>query len=248
MTSPSAEASAATSADPHTGPAADIVLLPGLWLPGSAWADVAALLAELGHRPVVPVLPGVDDGSTSATLDDQLAAVLTAVDAADRPVVVGHSAASTLAWLAADRRPEAVRRVVMIGGFADSDGGVYAELFPIVDGVMSFPGWEPFEGPDADDLDAATRVAFAESAVPVPEGVASGVVRLSDERRFAVPVTLVCPEFSPDDARAWVAAGDLPELARVRALSYVDLDSGHWPMLSGPDALARLLDRVLRDG
>jgi pimeloyl-ACP methyl ester carboxylesterase len=240
MTSPS------TGRD--TGPDADIVLLPGLWLPGSAWADVAARLRDLGHRPVVPSLPGVDDGSTSATLDHQLAAALAAVDAADQPVVVGHSAASTLAWLTADRRPEAVRRVVMVGGFPDPDGSAYADLFPIIDGVMPFPGWEPFEGPDADDLDDAARTAFTRSAVPVPHGVARGVVRLTDERRFGVPVTLVCPEFSPDDARAWVAAGDLPELARVRSLSYVDLDSGHWPMTSRPDDFARLLDEVVRDG
>lgn len=222
----------------------DIVLLPGLWLRGSVWEEVGAHLTGLGHRPLVPSLPGVDVGSTSATLEDQLAAVLTVVDTARAPVVVGHSAASTLAWMVADRRPDSVRRVVMIGGFPESDGSRYADFFPVTEGVMPFPGWEPFEGPDAADLDGDARAAFLDSAVPVPQGVAHGVVRLADERRFTVPVTLVCPEFSPDEARAWVAAGDLPELARVTELSYVDLDSGHWPMISCPDRLAPLLARV----
>ena len=84
--------------------------------------------ATSSGRPVcaiVPALPGADDGRATATLDDQLAAVLAAVDAADAPVVVGHSAASTLAWLAADRRPVAVARVVMIGGWPSSDGSAY---------------------------------------------------------------------------------------------------------------------------
>jgi pimeloyl-ACP methyl ester carboxylesterase len=226
----------------------DIVLLAGLWLPGNVWDRVAAELAGLGHRPLVPPLPGVDDSSTAADLDDQLDAVLTAVDATENPVLVGHSAASTLAWLAADRRPDQIRRVVMVGGFPESDGSTYADLFPMVDGAMPFPGWEPFAGPDAADLDEAARNDLAKAAIPVPESVAHGVVRLADEGRFAVPVTLVCPEFDPDDARGWVAAGEVPELAAVLDLSYVNIDSGHWPMITRPIALARLLDVIMREG
>lgn len=56
-----------------------------------------------------------------------------------------------------------------------------------------------------------------------------------------MPVVLVCPEFSPAQARAWIAAGDVPELAAARHVSYLDLDSGHWPMVSRPDELARVL-------
>jgi pimeloyl-ACP methyl ester carboxylesterase len=187
-------------------------------------------------------LPGQGDGDGSATLEDQVAAVLAAVDAAaGSPWVVGHSAAATLAWLAADARPERVAGVALVGGFPTPDGGRYADFFPVTDGAMPFPGWEPFDGPDAADLDDDARRAFAARAVPVPEGVAHGVVHLGDERRYDVPVVLVCPEFSPDDARAWVASGDVPELARATRLSYVDLDSGHWPMLTAPAELARVL-------
>jgi pimeloyl-ACP methyl ester carboxylesterase len=225
----------------------DIVLLAGLWLPGSVWEPVATQLASLGYRPIVPALPGVGDRSTAADLDDQLTTVLAAVDGADRPIVVGHSAAATLAWLAADRRPDQVRGLVLVGGFPESDGSSYADLFPVSDGAMPFPGWGPFEGPDADDLDDAARTALAAAAVPVPEGVARGVVHLTDERRFTVPVTLVCPEFSPEDAQSWVAAGEIPELARVAALSYVDINSGHWPMITRPNELARILDTVSRE-
>lgn len=221
-------------------PARDLVLLPGLWLTGDAWAATAAELTRLGHRPLVPPVPGVDDGATTATLEDQLAAVLAAVDAADRPVVVGHSAAATLAWLAADRRPADVARVVLVGGWPGADGSSYADFFPVVGDVMPFPGWEPFEGGDAADLDAAARARFAAATVPVPAAVAQGTVRYTDERRHAVPVTLVCPEFSPDEARSWLADGELPELERA-TLSYVDLDSGHWPMSTRPVELAQAL-------
>jgi pimeloyl-ACP methyl ester carboxylesterase len=220
----------------------DILLIAGLWLDGSAWDDVVPALEELGHRAVPLTLPGQGDGAASATLDDQVAAVLAAVDAASgRPMVVGHSAACTLAWLAADARPERVAKVALIGGFPTPDGQPYADFFPAEGGAVAFPGWGPFEGADAADLDEQARQAIAARTVPVPEAVAKGTVRLTDERRYDVPVVVVCPEFTPDQAREWIAAGDVPELARAKHVEFVDIDSGHWPMHTRPAVLARLL-------
>jgi pimeloyl-ACP methyl ester carboxylesterase len=220
----------------------EILLIAGLWLDGSAWNDVASALEPLGHHPVPLTLPGQGDGSAYATLDDHVAAVLAAVDSApEKPMVVGHSAACTLAWLAADARPERVAEIVLIGGFPATDGQPYADFFELKDGVMPFPGWGPFEGPDSADLDEDARRAFASAAIPVPEGVAAGVVRLADERRFDVPVVVVCPEFTPAQAQEWIDAGDVPELAKARHIDFVDIDSGHWPMVTKPIELARLL-------
>jgi pimeloyl-ACP methyl ester carboxylesterase len=209
---------------------------------------VVGPLRELGHHPRPLTLPGQGDGRIDATLDDQVAAVLAAVDsAAGRPLVVGHSAAATRAWLAADARPEKVAGVALIGGWPSADGEPYADFFETVDGVMPFPGWGPFEGPDSADLDEETRRRFAAAAIPVPEGVTKGLVRLADERRYGVPVVLVCPEFSPAQVKEWIAAGELPELARVEHLELVDIDSGHWPMLTEPAELARLLATAATD-
>jgi pimeloyl-ACP methyl ester carboxylesterase len=220
----------------------DIVLIAGLWLPGSIWREVASELDSLGHRAVPVTLPGQGAGSADATLDDQVAAVLAEVDAADgRPMVVGHSAACTLAWLAADARPDRVATVVLIGGFPAADGQPYADFFPVTDGAVPFPGWGPFEGPDAADLDDAARARIEAAAIAVPEAVAKGLVRLADPRRYDVPVVLVCPEFTPAQAREWIEGGDVPELAQAKRLDYVDIDSGHWPMVSRPTELARLL-------
>jgi len=220
----------------------DILLIAGLWLDASAWDDVVPALEELGHRPVPLMLPGQGDGDTSATLDDQVAAVLAAVDSTSgKPMVVGHSAACTLAWLAADARPQKVASVALIGGFPSADGESYADFFEPAEGLMPFPGWGAFEGPDSDDLDEEARRSFTAAAIPVPEGVTKGVVRLADRRRFDVPVVLVCPEFSPTQAKAWIEAGDVPELAKTEHLTFVGIDSGHWPMVTKPVELARLL-------
>ncbi|MCX5385764.1 alpha/beta fold hydrolase [Streptomyces sp. NBC_00083] len=225
----------------------DILLIAGLWLDTSAWDEVARELAVLGHRPVPVALPGQGDGDASATLDDQLAAVLAAVDAAaGKPLVVGHSAAASLAWLAADARPGKVGAVALVGGFPAPDGRAYADFFAIEGGLMPFPGWAPFEGPDAADLDEAARDRFASTAIPVPEAVARGIVRLTDERRFDAPVVVVCPEFTPAQAKEWIAGGESPELARAADVTFVDLDTGHWPMVTRPGALARVLAEATR--
>ncbi len=221
----------------------DLVLIAGLWLDGSAWdRRLVPRLQALGQHAAPLWLPGQGAEPATATLADQHAAVLAAVDAAAGPVVVvGHSAASTLAWMAADARPDKVARVVLIGGFPASDGATYFDSFELSDGVLPFPGWAPFEGPDSADLDDEQRRRIAAAAIPVAGAVTKGVVHLRDQRRFEVPVTLICPEFSPAQAREWIEGGEVPELAKAKHLDYVDIDSGHWPMFTRPAELASLL-------
>jgi pimeloyl-ACP methyl ester carboxylesterase len=159
-------------------------------------------------------------------------------------MVVGHSAASSLAWLAVDARPGKIGKAAFIGGWPAPDGELYFEGLPVKDGAVPFPGWDEFEGPDSADLDDAARQAFAAAAIPVPEGVTTGVVRLADPRRYAVPAVLICPEFSPGQVSEMISQGQLPELAKIRNLSLADIDSGHWPMITAPATLARLIDQA----
>jgi len=71
--------------------------------------------------------------------------------------------------------------------------------------------------------------------------VATGTVHLTNERRYDVPVTIICPEFSSAQAREWIDEGQVPELARASRVDYDDIESGHWPMLTRPIELADLV-------
>lgn len=225
----------------------EIILIAGLWLDASAWRDVVPELEKLGHRVSPLTLPGQGDGQVSATFADQRAAVISAVDSAkERPLVVGHSAACTLAWIAADARPEKVAATVLIGGFPSNNADLYADFFEMTDGVMLFPEWQQFEGPDSADLDTETRAQMTTAAIPIPEAVARGVVQLEDPRRFDVPSFVLCPEFSPEQAKEWVNSGDVPELAKAQNVSYINIESGHWPMFSQPLVLAQMLDSIVK--
>lgn len=224
-----------------------IILIAGMWLGERAWHQVVPELERLGHHVVALTLPGQGAGPDDASFDDQAAAVVLAVDQARDPVVVvGHSAACSLAWVAADARPDKVARVVMVGGFPVADGANYFDALDPVGGVVSWPGWEAFVGPDSDDLDEEARAVMDSHLVPVSSAITHAPVHLSDERRYDVPITLVCPEFSIADAKEWIASGQLGEFEKARALDFADIDSGHWPMYSRPVEFAALLDEISR--
>ena len=225
----------------------DIVLIAGLWLDGSAWDEVLPELEALGHRGIAVTLPGQGDGTASATYDDQAAAVRRGGRRGrGRPFVVGHSAACTLAWVAADQRPDGVTGVALIGGFPTTEGGTYADFFEPTGEGVPFPGWEPFAGPDSDDMSPELKAEVAAGSHPVPVGVTKGIVHWTSEARHDVPLTLICPEFSPAEAQEWIDGGDVPELATANALELVDIESGHWPMFTQPKALAVLIDEATK--
>ena len=225
-----------------------LLLIPGFWFSGDLWGEVPELLAAEHELDVdVATLAGQGDGDAEATLDDQLAGLLEIVDEEAGPlVVVGHSAAATLAWLVADRRPERVNGVVLIGGMPATAGSAYAWFAEVVDGAAPFPGWEAFDESEIGDIAPADLERLASEAVAVPAGVAEAPVEYRDERRRDAPTLLVCPEFSPEQAREWIDGGDVPELAAARRLELVDLDAGHWPMVSAPSALAEVLAEFAR--
>ena len=121
------------------------------------------------------------------------------------------------------------------------DGGVINPALPVVDGEIPLPDWSAFDAPDLVDLTLELREAFRARAVPSPARVASDAQRLSDERRYDVPVTVICCEFSAAELQQWMRGGYAPELSRIRDVSYVDLPTGHWPQFTRPVDLGQAI-------
>ncbi|GAA3059978.1 MULTISPECIES: alpha/beta hydrolase [Actinomycetes] len=221
------------------------ILIPGLWLAADSWGGVPDLLRKAGHEAHALTLPGLesrDAGRAGLGLDDHLGAVLAAVEEDPEPaVVVGHSAAATLAHLAADAWPDSVARTVMIGGMPAAEGSPFLEGFAADGDDVPFPGWPAFEPEDVRDLDDEARARLEAIMRPSPAGVLETPVTYRDARRHQVRVTLVCPEFTVEDARQWMAAGFMPELAAGDDVELVDIDSGHWPQVTRPAELSAIL-------
>jgi len=227
----------------------DIILIPGLWLDSSSWDRVTPALEQAGHRALPLTLPGMesrDSDRSGISRQDHVGAIVNAIDAAEGPVVlVGHSLGAGLAHAAVDARPDRVSRAIYIGGFPTGDG--VAETFPAENGEVPLFDWSNFDEADLRGLDQAALADFRERAIPSPEKAANDPQVLTDPRRYDVPVTMICPEFSVEMLKEWIAEDMEPvrELAEIKDVTYVDLPTGHWPQFSEPDELARtILDAI----
>ncbi|MDP3209820.1 MAG: alpha/beta hydrolase, partial [Rhodoglobus sp.] len=114
---------------------------------------------------------------------------------------------------------------------------------PVVDGEIPLPDWGLFDDEDLVDVDDAAREHFRAIAIPQPARVASDNQELSDPRRYEVPVTVICCEFTSDQIRDWIAAGHpfVAELAAITDYELVDLPTGHWPQFTKPAELSRAI-------
>jgi pimeloyl-ACP methyl ester carboxylesterase len=228
----------------------DLILIPGLWLDGSSWDAVVPPLQEAGHRTHALTLPGMESREadrTGITLRDSVDAVVAVIDSLDpaggQVVLVGHSGGGAIAHAAVDARPDRVARVVYVDAGPVADGGVINDQLPVEDGEIPLPDWSLFEEEDLVDLDDELRAAFRARAVPSPARVATDAQRLTDERRYEVPVTVIACEFPSALLRQWMDEGHpyVQELARIRSVELVDLPTGHWPQFTRPTDLAQAI-------
>jgi len=221
-----------------------LVLIPGFWLDGASWDEVAEPLRDAGHTVHALTLPGreaADVDRSGIGLRDHVEAVVAVVDSlADPVVLVGHSGGGAVAHAVVDARPDRIARVVYVDCLPLGHGDVINDELPVVDGEVPLPDWSAFDDEDLVDLDDELRARFRKIAVPEAVGVTRDAQVLGDVRRYEVPVTVIACEFPVEALRRWLADG-LPfvaELARITDVELVDLPTGHWPQLTRPADLA----------
>ena len=228
----------------------DIILIPGFWLDGSSWDEVVPALREAGHRPHAVTLPGMeskDADRSKITLRDHVDAVVGVIDSLDpasgKVVLVGHSGGGAVAHAAVDARPDRVARVVYVDSGPLGEGGIINDEFPAANGEIPLPDWAVFDDEDLVDLDDDLRAAFRERAIPTPEHVAIDPQRLSDERRYDVPVSVIACEFPSAALREWMEQGHpyVRELGKIRDVDFIDLPTGHWPQFTRPVQLGQAI-------
>lgn len=170
------------------------------------------------------------------------------MDPADGKVVlVGHSGGGAIAHAAVDARPDRVARVVYVDSGPLGAGGVINDELPAEKGEVPLPDWSLFEEEDLVDLNEELRATFRERAIPTPVHVTSDPQQLCDERRYDVPVTVIACEFPSATLQKWIEQGHpyVRELAKIRAVDYIDLPTGHWPQFTRPRELGQaILDSV----
>ncbi|MEU4562895.1 alpha/beta fold hydrolase [Actinoplanes sp. NPDC023936] len=210
------------------------VLVPGFWLGGWAWDEVAAPLRAAGHD-VHQVSLALDRGVTASDHADQVAGLL---DGLRDVVLVGHSYAGAVITAAADRLPDRVARLVYVDTGPLPDGMSQSEFDgsppDAADGMIPVPAEAP---PSAQGFDWAV---VRERGRAQPVGAATEPLRHGGAWQ-ALPRTAILCSFSAGQLRGLAATVPAFALMSGDGWTFHELPAGHWPMFSRPHALASLL-------
>jgi pimeloyl-ACP methyl ester carboxylesterase len=229
----------------------DYVLVAGAWQGAWLWEAVERELTALGHRVHAVTLSGLGEraGADPATIGPQthLDDVLTVLESADlRDVIlVGHLYGGVVVGQVADRAPERVARVVYVEAFLAADGkamldgitpeGRAAELAAIAEHGGR---WPP---PAAEEL--------ADEPGLTPEQQAWLTAHFTDHpgRTVAEPLSLRRPLSTQPSTYIATTGGSHSPTPEVQAMrseprwTFRTLEAGHWPMVTVPGELVRLL-------
>ncbi|WP_203830505.1 alpha/beta fold hydrolase [Actinoplanes palleronii] len=207
------------------------VLVPGFWLGGWAWDEVAAALPGEVHTFSPDLGPGIG-------IEDHVTQLADVLRGLDDVILVGHSYGGMVITAAADRVPERVARLVYVDSGPMPDGMSQADFDGspphAVDGFIPVPAEAP---PTAAGFDWAV---VRERGRPQPVATATDPVRHGSAWQ-KIPRTAVLCSFTEAQLRGM--AGSVPAFALMvdGDWTYRELPTGHWPMFSEPQALADLL-------
>lgn len=240
------------------GAVSEFLLVHGMSHGGWAWDALRARLERAGHRVVAPDLPGHGRRAHERRRASVATYARAAADAAiqagfSRSVVVGHSMGGVVIPGVAELIPARVRHLVFVAAVVLPDGGsllathltaasgrMLQGLARAGGGVVQYPAlmeWSRWYGdlPEGDPrvMDTLARLT--------PQPFTPWVERV-DMRRFhalRVPATYVrcLRDAAVPPARAAAYAARL-------GVGPIDLDCAHSPMLSAPEALARILTSI----
>ena len=227
---------------------APIILVPGFWLGAWAWDEVAEKLSADGHDVTALTLPGLEsaDADRSAiTSGDHVDAIVEAIEAADRPVVLAvHSGAGFSGYAASDRVPDRIAAMVYVDT-APGKGAPDAEI----EGAEKPFVWDEIK--EEENLDGLTEPQLAtvrERAVPQPAGVLRDEHEFTNDDRRDIPSTVIATGYTSEayqkyakEHPEWAFLAGLPELRNV---TWIDLPTSHWPMWSKPAELAKIIGDV----
>ncbi|WP_034593580.1 alpha/beta fold hydrolase [Hamadaea tsunoensis] len=224
------------------------VLVPGAWLGAWVWDAVAERLRTGGHEVRAVTLAGLAERAvadpSAVGPEEHVEDLLAALDPDRRSVLVAHSYAGIVAGTVAQRVPERIARAVYldanlpVAGQSMVDGWSEGGQKYLHDLVAASGGWWPAPRPiDFEGHASAEQAEFLSArATPHPARTVTEPVRLAGSVPPGVYLACVRPSGG--------LSAEARSVQRVAGWRIETLESGHWPMVSAPDALTESLLRI----
>ena len=237
---------------------ANFVLVHGAWHGGWCWQRVTKALQQAGHRVHAVTLTGLGERahllSASITLDTHVDDVLKLIEAEELEGVVlaVHSYAGMVGTAVADRMGQRLRHLVYVDAVLPKPGESWSSTQSsatqqqrLATAQASHHFTFPPPDPEVFGLMDADREWVQRRQTPHPGNTYQAPLQFDAQRVAAVPRTFVsCTQ----PALATIAPSRLrardPQLwngAWLPKAHYVELQTGHDPMVSEPAALVRIL-------
>jgi pimeloyl-ACP methyl ester carboxylesterase len=225
---------------------ATYVLVHGAYQGGWIWKPVAGRLRAAGHDVHAPTLDGCAErrqqlrpGITVSTHAEEIVQLMFYEDLRD-VVLVGTSSGGMVISRVAEQAADRIARLVFVDALALLPGERIADIVkrpaPMKTEVATGPTREDAEGRMFADLDPPLRAWALARYTLHPIAAMDAAMELKDfwDRPWKATVIRCRRAANPPEAHQRRTAERL-------GAPYLELDTGHYPMLSQPEELTRLL-------
>ncbi len=224
---------------------ATFVLVHGGWAGGWQWKEVASLLRATGHEVYTPTLTGLGERAHLARpdvdLNTHIKDILAVLEYEDlhEVILVGYSYSGIVTTGVADKAPERLAQLIYIDSFIPEDGQSFSDIMgPELTAILEEAartyggGWLVPNPQPQDPRDVPHPLKTGLQPVTVRNAAAAALPRTyvyctGDKQEILQPFVLII---------SWQA-----EKAKALGWRYVEINTGHIPMMTAPQELTRLL-------